>query len=424
MYRQILSSKFNKNVLWNVASLGILGLGGVAINLIITGFQDSEALGIFNQVYAIYIILSQIGVGGLQFSVLKHVSHNQDDLAKCADITVAALILVAIITSLVCVTTYFLADIVGLLLDSIHVKLGLQFAVPGLLFFALNKVLINTLNGLHYMKAYAAFRSLRFILIPLSILVIIVLRLPAPYLSLSLAISEALLFVALITFVNMRVFSLKATSGVRSWFPEHLSFGSRGVLSGVFIEMNTRIDVLMLGYFSTDAVVGVYSFAATLAEGFAQIPLAIRWNVDPIIGRHFANQETHRIREIARKIRRIFYPIMGLIGVVAVLLYPVFFNLWIHDGSTTTSWAVFAIIMFGVIINAGYRPFTGIMLQGGRPGTYTLFIVGLVLGDALLNLFFIPTFGIHGAAAVTGLTYILEAVLLVTCARKLFKVRL
>jgi O-antigen/teichoic acid export membrane protein len=417
-------SQFNQDVLWNIGSLGILALGGVGINLVVTRFRGNEALGVFNQVYAIYIVLSQVGVGGLQFSVLKHVSHNQDDVPTCADITIAALILVAVIAGLICVGMYLLAEVAGVLLDSAGVEQGLLVAIPGLFFFALNKVLINALNGLRHMKAYAVFRSLRFILIPVSILVIIGFQLSIPYLLLSLTASEVLLFVSLIRYVHVRLFPLTASSNLRRWFLEHISFGSRGMLSGILLELNTRIDVLMLGYFSTDAIVGVYSFAATLAEGFAQIPLAIRWNVDPILGGLFAENGTGRIGEMSRKIRRVLYPIMGIMGVAAILSYPVFLNLWVVNGETATGWAVFATIMVGVLVNSGYRPFTGIILQGGRPGAYTLFIVGLVVGDAMLNLVFIPVLGVYGAAIVTGLTYVLEAVLLVICARKLFGVHL
>jgi O-antigen/teichoic acid export membrane protein len=180
----------------------------------------------------------------------------------------------------------------------------------------------------------------------------------------------------------------------------------------------------MLGYFSTDAVVGIYSFVSTLAEGFGQIPFAVRWNVDPILGKYFSEGTVEKISDLAKKIRRLFYPLMGVMGVAVILLYPVGYALLVKDSSLVISWITFSIIMIGVIINSGYRPFTGILLQGGRPGAYTLFYVGLVLNDALLNLFFIPYYGIYGAAGVTALTYVLEAVVLVIMARKLFNVRL
>ena len=420
----VLSSKFSQDVLWNMISLGLLALGGIVVNLIILKFRGAEALGVFNQVYAVYIVISQIAVGGVQFSVLNHVSHNQDNLVQCAEITTSALILVGVIAGLISVLSGLLAEPIGDLLESPDVAAGLLYAAPGLFFFSLNKVQIMALNGLRHMRAFAVFRALRFVLIPLCVSVLLALDLPSPYLLILFTLTEIVLFICLLLYINVRVFPLKVSSRVYNWFPRHISFGLRGMLSGILIELNTRVDVLMLGYFSTDAMVGIYSFAAMLAEGFGQIPLVFRWNVDPIMGQHFAEGREWKISEMSRRIRSVFHPLMAVAGIGVVMLYPLFFRLLLPGEDVGMSWSVFAIIMVGVVINAGYRPFTGIMLQGGRPGTYTLLIGGLVLADALLNLVFIPLFGIYGAAMVTAVTYTAEVVLLVICARKLFGVRL
>jgi O-antigen/teichoic acid export membrane protein len=246
------------------------------------------------------------------------------------------------------------------------------------------------------------------------------LELDDSYLPLAFTISEFVLFIALISFVYSCLLSIKAINNIWSWFPKHLSFGLRGAFSGILIELNTRLDVLMLGYFGTDAMVGVYSFAAMLAEGFGQIPLAIRYNVDPIMGGYFADGTGQKINELARKIRRVFYPVMGLVGGISVVLYPIFLNRLAPNQAVISSSLVFAIIMLGVVVGSGYRPFSGILLQGGRPGVYTIFILSLVLGDALLNLLFIPWLGIYGAATVTALTYTLEAIYLIVFVRILF----
>jgi O-antigen/teichoic acid export membrane protein len=420
----LLIDKLGIGIIWNVGSLAILALGGIIINLVILKLRGAGALGIFNQVYAIYIVLSQIGVGGVQYSVLQQISYNQNDLGKCANITSSALLIVALITIIMGAVGWLIAQPIGILMDSPGVGYGLQLVMPGLLFFSLNKVLINVINGLAHMRAYAVFRSVRFILIPLLIFVIIGIKLPNPYIVLSLTIPEILLFIGLCVYINSRMFTLWGTSERWTWLKKHISFGVRGAGSGIFIEFSTRVDVLMLGIFTPDEIVGIYSFVSTLAEGFAQIPLAVRWNIDPLIGQYFSKQEINKIEELAKKIRRQFFPLMGAACLVAIFGYPLFYNLWVGDNTMMTSWFTFAIIMVGVIINGGYRPFTGILLQGGKPGTYTLFYVFLVLGAALLNLVFITTYGIYGAAAVTSFTYFMEALILVILSRKLFGVRL
>lgn len=421
---RVLENKFNRDVLWNMGSLGVLSFGGLLVNIIVLRFRGAEALGIFNQVYAIYVVASQIGVGGLQFSTLKHVSHNQNDLPRCADITGAALILILLISGIVCVIGYFLYDFAGVLLKSAAVSQGIFFILPGLLFFSLNKVLIMVLNGLRHMRSYAVFKSVRYILLPLSVIAIIAFGLPDASLTLSLTLTEIILFAGLFFYINWRLFVLKLSAGMRPWFREHAMFGLKGVLGGVLVELDTRVDVLMLGYFSNDTIVGIYSFAAMLAEGIGQIPLILRQNVDPIIGRYFAKGDVTKISQFARKLRITFYPFMALVGIAASLCYPILFMLSSSGENLTQSWTVFTVIMVGIVINAGYRPFLGIMMQGGRPEVNTYFVGILLISNVIMNAFFIPLLGIYGAAVVNVILYSLEAVLLVAIARKLFGVRL
>lgn len=416
--------KFSIGVLWNIASLGILALGGVFVNLLIVKVQGEASLGLFNQVYALYIVLSQVGVGGLQFSTLKQVSYHQGDRATCADITTAALLLVTAITIPLCLVIFALSGAVGDLLQSPDVAYGLRLVLPGLLFFALNKVLINVVNGLDHMRAYAVFRSFRLIFLFVGLGVLIATGQPAPVLPLALTLGELFLFVGLFAYVYGRLLPRRNPLAARPWFPEHIGFGLRGVFSGILTEMNTRVDVLVLGYFTSDSVVGLYSFAAILAEGFAQLPQTVRWSLDPQLGALFSSGQQAEIEPMARKIRRVFFPAMIGLGVVAVLVYPVFYALVGSGGDRDASWAVFAILAAGIVLSAGYLPFSGLLLQGNRPAMHTVFVLGSVLCNLVLNLLFVPVWGVYGSAAGTAITFVVQAVALVWLGRRLFGVRL
>lgn len=419
-----LKQRFNVDVLWNVASLAVLGVSGIVINIVIAAYEGSDALGVFNQVFAIYIMLSQISVGGLHFSVLKHISHNQDDRRKCADISVSALLLGLIAALVVCIPAYALRGVAGRLLESPDVAIGVALVLPGLLFFSLNKILLNILNGVRAMRAFAVFQSLRFILILTAIAIILRMDMPSAYLAASLSAAEIVLFVLLLAYISFGVVALRPTSRIAAWFPEHISFGLRGFFSGLLSEMNTRVDVLMLGYFLDDKTVGVYSFAAILAEGFAQLPVVIRRNVDPIIGRCFAEHDFAKMRDATLKVKKITYLVMFAVSVAAVALYPVVLPLFVKDAEFSASWGIFAILMGGIFLNSGYRPFLGVLLQGGRPGMYTVLIAAVVGGNIVLNAVFIPLLHMSGAALATSAAYVLEAVLVVVFARRCFGLRL
>ncbi|MBX3047592.1 MAG: oligosaccharide flippase family protein [Anaerolineales bacterium] len=412
----------SNDVTWSVVSLGIMAVSGLLLVALLR-WHSAETLGVFNQVYAVFIILSQIGVGGVQFSTLKHVSHASDDLSACWEITLSALLLVALIMLPVVVALWLLAEPIGAFLNSDAVAVGIRLATPGLLFFGLNKVLINVVNGLDKIKANSVFRALRFILLPLVVFVFVIQDQPADQFAFALTLTEITVFCSLLIFVFGRLLKAQPLRNFRHWLHQHVSFGARGVLSGVLLDLNTRIDVLMLGYFTSDALVGIYSFASTLAEGFAQIPIAVRWSIDPKLGQHFAKSEPTEIEELSRVTRRQLFPWSLAAGLLGMAAFPALS--WLVDGNVDTlGWQLFAIMIVAVTISAGYRSFGGILLQGGRPEMYTLVIVALVAGDALMNLGFIPWLGVTGAAIVTATTYLLEALYLRLAAKRLFAIRL
>ena len=65
----------------------------------------------------------------------------------------------------------------------------------------------------------------------------------------------------------------------------HLVYGTKSAVSGMLLELNSRVDVLMIGYFLDDARVGIYSFASTLAEGVFQLLVVLQNNYNPLIAR-------------------------------------------------------------------------------------------------------------------------------------------
>ena len=145
MKRLLLADKFNQDVLWNVGALIVLGMSGVIMNVIIARYMDLEALGVFNQLYAIFIIQGQLSVFGIQFSVLKHISHNENDDKNCSEITGAAVILVLIISSLVVCLVYFLSETISGFFSSESMDEGIKIIAIAAMFFSMNK---NAFNGL------------------------------------------------------------------------------------------------------------------------------------------------------------------------------------------------------------------------------------------------------------------------------------
>lgn len=415
---------FQAGVAWNVASLVVLGLSGIAINVLIATWRGADDLGVFNQAYAIYIFASQVAVGGVQFSVLHYVSHHPDEREECARITSSGLVIAVVLAMVVAAVVMLSRHAVGAILDSPAVATALVAVSPGLVFFSLNKVLLAVMNGLRQMRAYAVFQSLRFLFILTGVVILLSLEVSGSLLAGAFTLAEALLLILLLGFFELRAVPIRARYVVSRWPRRHLSFGARSFLSGTLSELNTRVDVLALGFFVSDSLVGVYSFAAIFAEGFNQLPHIVRNNLDPLLGNRFADGSLARIEGYARQIRAFFWPGMAVIGALAVVAYVGLIGLFFGTTEFMASRGVFAVLILGVVLSSGYRPFVGILLQGGRPATYTLLVTLVVVVNLIGNLLLIPILGILGAAAATSAALVIEAALIVVLSRWLFGVRL
>lgn len=417
-------SRFNRDAVWNLGSLAVLAAAGLVLNFVVARAWSKDALGVFTQVYAFYIVLSQLAVGGVHASVLKEVSYQQADLERASLSATSGLILGAIIAAAVCAVCYPLCGYVGSVVKSDDVTVGLRDVVPGLFFFSLNKILLNILNGVRHMRAYAVFAAMRYMFILLGVLVIFLGGFHYAHLAAALSAAELALFVCLIWYVCVRVFPMRIAVDLRSRMAVHFGFGLRGFLSALVSDLNTRVDAIMLGYFRTDALVGLYSMAAVLAEGFYQFPVVIQRNVNPLIGKAFSEGDTARIEWMARKTRRVMHAIMFGLCIVAIPLYGPLMRLAFPDkGYDESAWA-FAILIIGIAIQSGFAPMGGILFQGGRPGEQTRLMALVVTSNILLNLALIPAYGINGAAVATGSAYVLQGILTVVFAKRCFGVRL
>jgi len=417
----VFTGKFTADVLWNLGSLALLGASGVVINSIIAHYQSPASLGVFNQAFAFYIVLSQIAVGGMQFSVVKHLSHT-DDGDLMATVISSALFAITATAVLVATVVFLLAHYIGAAFESEDVKLGIQFICPALVLFSVNKAFMNVLNGTRRMRAYAIFQALRYVLIILTLISLVLAGFSGAYLAWCFFVSELFIAVGLFKFIHQFVVRFGFRHVARSWVFRHVSFGLRGFFGGMLSDLNTRVDIILLGYFVSDARVGIYSFAAVFAEGFGQISYVVKQNLDPIIGRLTAANNIDELRLLMRKVVRVFVPCMCALAIGSALLFPLMADL-LAGARFTESWPIFAILLVGVVINAGFRPFQGVFLLTGHPGLHSLFFLAVVLSNAILNVLLIPRIGLAGAAVATSLAYVVESLLILYGIRRILNVK-
>ena len=404
-----LKTKFNIDLFWNLISFGLVAVIGILINVIILKSYDSSALGVFNQIYAIYILLSQLAVGGVHLAVQKFIPQYVSEKQVCDSILSSALVLSFGSSLVVMFFAYLLNELPGKILQSEGVTQGFIYVIGGLIFFSWNKILLAYLNGYRKMKSFAAFQLLRFIFMIFFLMLFIYNEVNPFFVATILAISEFLLFVVLFIY-TMHIFSFSLGGDFGKWIRENFNFGNKAFFGNFLLDINTRVDVFVLGIFMSDARVGIYSFVILFAEGFALLPGLLRNNINPIITKCYDTKPLDVLQRFLRLNIRAFYKLQIPLVLIALVGFPIF--LWVFgiDESFYEMWLLFAILIIGIGIASGYLPFLMLFNQLGYPSKHTLLIFLIFISNVLFNFLFIPLIGVYGAALGTAFSFVLTVV--------------
>lgn len=410
-------------MVWNLVPVVVLGVVGLGMNFAIGRWWGTTALGVFNQVTTAYFVLASIGAIGINLSVLRAIAQQPDDRPRVAALVVGALIPATVLAIAVTGLMMVSRGALGRWLDSPAVTEGIVYAAPGLACFVVNKTLLSIVNGLGRMRAFAVYTTLRYSLIGIALLLAGSLDLDAIHLPIIWTITECTLFVVLCVEVLATV-KFSAAAGWRPWIVEHLRFGIRGAGATMLFEINSRLDIWLLGAVMSDTDVGIYSMAASLAEGASQIPNALQVNLNPTIAASLALHRPGDVEELARKSRRWFVPSMIAICAVAAALFPLVIP-WITGRPELSEGTLpFALLIGGLALTSAWLPFNQILLMGGKPGWHTIYVLMAVATNVVLNVLLIPMYGLTGAAVATAIALAASALWLMRMSRSLVGVRI
>ena len=392
------------DLIWNLLSVGVLGVSGILLSVIIVYAYGPAALGQFNLVFAAYIVFSQVGAMGLHLSVLKHAAEFSNDPPQCAAVIRSGLLACAVFALGSAAVFALAAPVMERIFDSANMATSILLAAPGLALFSINKYLLATLNALSRLRLYAAAQALR----PLGLLGGVALCYgfgrPAHEFGAVFTFAEAIVFIAAFPFVA-RAARGHGRVRTREWLRRHLVFGVSAFPSNLLIELNSRLDILVLGLFLSDRLVGIYSFAAVLAEGIYQLPMVVRTVLNARLVTLLAKGDKATLRELVGAVSRRTAAAMVGVAIVTMAAYPIAIDVLRLSPDLHEGWIVLAILLAGIVLGSGYVPFGNILMQGGMPARHSMATTWVIVGNILLTFALVPLFGLVGAAVAMAATF-------------------
>jgi len=187
----------------------------------------------------------------------------------------------------------------------------------------------------------------------------------------------------------------------KNYFKESFSYGIKMHLGGIFSFLHYRIDLFLLNIFINPLAVGLYYAAAKLAEGIWVLSTSA---ATMLFTRVASEKDEKGLKEFTPIVCR---NILLITLLIVVLLF--FLSDWIitlfYSEDFLDSIRPFQILLIGTLAISGWRILANDIAGRGKPLLNTYVIGASAIMNIILNILWIPKYGITGAAWATAISY-------------------
>ncbi len=408
---------WSKGLSWNFVAFAFAAAAVLAANVLIARDFGPGGLGVFGQTLTWFALMAQVAALGVHYAVL-HLTANSASVAEARRAVNGGATVVALIASFAAIVSYFLAPVVGSIVSSAPLVDSIRFASGALLFHALAKVVAAGLNGTRRMAAFSSVSAARATGMLAAVLYLGASQASTGHLGLVFLASEVGAFLAAVIAWGRIWPRFDLQQAV--YFAK---FGARAAVAAVTVEVNSRVDIAVLGVATSDEVVGVYTLAATAFEGIFQIFVILRNQVNPSVAAAVVNGEPREVDALVRRLWPAARIVTLLILVLAGLLTGWAVDLFGLSQSFLEARTPLLILLGGLLLAAPLLPFDQLLVVGGEPGAQSRVVLTSLGINLALNVALVPWLGVIGAALGTACAILSLVVGVSIGGRRLFGTR-
>ncbi|NVO01943.1 MAG: oligosaccharide flippase family protein [Bacteroidetes bacterium] len=176
----------------------------------------------------------------------------------------------------------------------------------------------------------------------------------------------------------------------------------------LIIQLNFRIDILILDFLSNKKEIGFYSIGVSIAEKLWQIPMAIGIVV---ISRSAVTTNMPELIKDVGKLLRLGFLIVFIASIAIFFIVPYAIPL-LYGNAFDRSVIVVQHILPGIIFFVIVRILSSSLAGLGKPWLIILIFLPALFINVGLNFLWIPKYGCLGAVWATNVSYILGSIVL------------
>jgi O-antigen/teichoic acid export membrane protein len=374
---------------------------GLATSIIMTRSLGPELKGEYTSLIVIPGILSSFVMFGSRPSIIYHLSKHIFTTEQVLSALVFLFSFSSIFGILIFMVFYFFInnenyDQIILLSILIYIPSKLLTAYIGSVFLA--KQQFKKANQLKWMTAFFTFLSffIFVFLLKWSLIGAFISLLTGSLIVTSFGISQ--LFKTSILKIQ---FDKKVISSI-------IKLGFMNAIALVIIQLNFRVDIILMNYLSTKQEIGYYSLGVSIAEKLWQLPFAVGIVLTSRSAASKNNKEM--IIDVSRSLKTtfviVFFSCIGLF-LIAPTIIPFLFGIQ-FEKSVNVIQSILPGTLFFVIVRVLSSSLAGI----GKPSLILIVFIPALVLNVILNYLWIPKYGGIGAAWATNVSYISGAIFL------------
>jgi O-antigen/teichoic acid export membrane protein len=177
----------------------------------------------------------------------------------------------------------------------------------------------------------------------------------------------------------------------------------------IVINLNYKIDIILLDRLSTPYETGIYSKGSQLMEYLWQIPMLLS---TIIFARSAVAKNGFEFSKKVTVLLRISLIVVGL-GALVLLIFSKLIITLLFGSEFAPSATVQQILLPGVVLLTIYKVLNMDLAGKGKPWIAMISMIPALIVNVVLNLIWIPSYGANGAAFASTISYTLAAVVFI-----------
>ena len=203
----------------------------------------------------------------------------------------------------------------------------------------------------------------------------------------------------------------------KSYYKDAFRYGTKVYLGNIIGSLHYRLDIFLINIFLNPIAVGFYSIATALSEKIWLISQSAGTILFPRVS---SEKDESRLKKFTPIVCR---NVLFITAIGAIFLFVL--GHWIitllYSMRFLESILPFHILLIGSVTMSGWRILANDLYGRGRPELNIYISLASVALNIILNILWIPNFGIAGAAWATSISYTFAFILIVIVYSKISK---